>query len=81
MWAGDSNGVQTVLGNNANTNVTTSNGAVNVTVDADTVVVIYNVAGQAVKSVNVAAGQTKTIALGNGLYIVKAGNNAVKVAL
>jgi hypothetical protein len=81
MWGGDSNGVQTVLGNNANTNVTTSNGAVNVTVDADTVVVIYNVAGQAVKSVNVAAGQTKTIALGNGLYIVKAGNNAVKVAL
>jgi hypothetical protein len=80
MWNGG-DGVHTTLANGVKANVTTDNGRVNVTADADTVVYIYNVAGQAVKNVTVKAGQTKSIALGNGLYIVKAGDKAVKVAL
>jgi hypothetical protein len=80
IWNGG-DGVQTVFSNDAKTTISTDNGRVNVKADANTVVYIYNVAGQAVKRVNVVAGQTKSIDLGNGLYIVKAGNKAVKVAL
>lgn len=58
-----------------------ANGVVVVKAVEDVDVVLYNVAGVAVKSVKVLAGETATIEAGNGLFIVKAGNTVKKVAL
>lgn len=53
-------------------------GGISVTVLSETAVGVYNTVGQLVKSVVVAEGET-TVSLASGLYIVKAGERAVKV--
>lgn len=63
-----------------NANVEVGNGIVNVTMATAGVINVYSIDGKIVKSINAAAGTT-TIDLGDGLYIVKAGEKAVKVAL
>ncbi len=64
-----------------NVNVVARDGQINVTVDEAANVAIYNMAGMIVKNINAAAGQTVNVEVGNGLYIVKVGNKAVKVIL
>lgn len=64
-----------------NINVVAANGNINVTVENAANVAIYNMAGMIVKTVNAAAGQTVSVDVNAGIYIVKVGNKAVKVAL
>lgn len=76
------NGVSTIFAeNDNNVNVNAANGMINVTVENAAMVNIYNMAGMIVKSVNAKAGQTVSVDVANGIYVVKVGNKAVKVAL
>ncbi len=67
--------------NDVKANVVTENGKILVTVDADTMIAVYNMAGMVVKNVKAVKGQTVVIDAANGLYIVRVGNKAAKVIL
>lgn len=67
--------------NDVKANVVTENGKIIVTVDADTMIAVYNMAGMVVKNVKAVKGQTVVIDAANGLYIVRVGNKAAKVIL
>lgn len=67
--------------NDVKANVVTENGKIFVTVDADTMIAVYNMAGMVVKNVKAVKGQTVVIDAANGLYIVRVGNKAAKVIL
>lgn len=62
-------------------NVIAGNGVISVTVEKAANVAVYNMAGMVINNVNAAAGQTVNVSANNGIYIVKVGNKAVKVAL
>lgn len=66
---------------NAENNIFVADGKVLVNATKDIEVIVYTLDGVAVKALNVKAGDLETIELGKGLYIVKAGNDVVKVAL
>lgn len=75
-------GVSSIFTDNSanNFNVNAANGMINVTVEDDAVVNVYNMAGMIVKSVNAKAGQTVNVDAANGIYVVKVNGKAVKVA-
>lgn len=64
-----------------NTAISVANGAICVNADANVAVAIYKLDGQKVAAKALKAGESYTVAPGKGLYIVKAGNVAKKVAL
>lgn len=80
-WRPIVEGVSTINSDNVNANITTENGKIIVTVDADANVAVYNMAGMAVKNVKAVKGQRVVIDAANGLYIVRVGNKAAKVIL
>lgn len=58
-----------------------ANGVITIVPEKNVNVAVYNVAGQVVKSFGAVAGQTAEVAVDGGIYIVKVGSKAVKVAL
>lgn len=56
-------------------------GVVYINAVADTEVAVYTVNGMLVKNLKLAKGQNVALELGNGLYVVKAGNEVKKVVL
>lgn len=81
-WKNIIKGVTSIFADNdVKANVVTENGKIFVTVDADTMVAVYNMAGMVVKNVKAVKGQTVVIDAANGLYIVRVGNKAAKVIL
>lgn len=76
---GDYNGAENIV--DAENAIIAADGKVIVNAANDIEVNVYTLDGVAVKSVVVKGGNAAVIELGNGLYIVKAGNDVKKVVL
>ncbi|MCM1291537.1 MAG: hypothetical protein NC201_04940 [Prevotella sp.] len=76
---GENDNVETVAVENAS--ILVQDGVVYVNATADTSVAVYAVNGTLVKALELKAGENTAIELGNGIYIVKAGNDVKKVVL
>lgn len=78
-WA-NGDGVNSAIADAANATINVVNGKVVITLDEAANVAVYTTAGVLVNNFKAAAGTTN-VELGNGLYIVKAGNKVAKVIL
>ena len=76
---GTAEDVETIVADNAQIRVENGNLIINATENVE--VFVYNVNGMLVKALNLVKGDNANVALGNGIFVVKAGNETKKVVL
>ncbi|MDE6811724.1 MAG: hypothetical protein K2J15_05175 [Muribaculaceae bacterium] len=78
---GERDEVETVAADAAGVKVNAANGVISVTVSNDAEVAVYGLDGVCLKAVKAVAGENVNVEAAKGVYVVKAGEKAVKVAL
>lgn len=78
---GEKDAVEEVAVDELGAKINAANGVITVVAGADAAVAVYSLDGVCLKNVNVAAGEDVAVEAAKGIYVVKVGDKAVKVAL